>query len=96
MLFRSGPVCEPSTTCGQMGGTGGLCGGPRYPQMGDRPNTDSDLVSSLVALLIVLFLFFGCAWIKAGHEAEAFNRLTNGPKVTTWDAVWLDLRVEAR
>lgn len=36
------------------------------------------------------------SWISASNEAAAFNRLTTGPKVTTWDAVWLDLRVEAQ
>jgi hypothetical protein len=47
-------------------------------------------------LAVLLAGCLGLAWLGATHEAAAFNRLTTGPKVTTWDAVWLDLRVEAR
>lgn len=58
------------------------------------------LVSAVFALAWPLLIFFpllgGVSWLQASHEAAAFNRLTTGPKVTTWDAVWLDLRVEAR
>lgn len=39
---------------------------------------------------VALFILF-----PAYFEAQAFNRLTTGPKVTTLDAVFLDLRVEA-
>ncbi len=46
------------------------------------------LVAALVAAPVI--------YVQASNEAAAFNRLTTGPKVTTWDAVWLDLRVEAR
>lgn len=49
-----------------------------------------------LSLLVILSMPIGMRWISAIHEAAAFNRLTNGPKVTVWDAVWLDLRVEAR
>ncbi len=37
----------------------------------------------------------GIIWYTASNEAAAFNRFTDGPKATTWDAVWLELRVEA-
>jgi hypothetical protein len=46
-------------------------------------------IASLGALL------FGIVFLSATQEATAFNRFTNGPKATTWDAVWLELRVEA-
>lgn len=51
----------------------------------------------IMSLLVVAVLTgsFGITFIKSYNEAKAFNRLTNGPQVTTWDAVWLDLRVEA-
>lgn len=54
-----------------------------------------DLFCILLVLLIALTLGGATTWIFAINEADAFNRLTTGPKVTTWDAVWLDLRVEA-
>jgi hypothetical protein len=44
------------------------------------------LVAAMVALPV---------WFQAHQEAAAFNRITSGPKVTAWDALWLDLRVEA-
>lgn len=34
-------------------------------------------------------------WVQATQEAAAFNRFTTGPKATAWDAVWVQLRVEA-
>jgi hypothetical protein len=43
-----------------------------------------------------LILASSMTWLSATQEAAAFNRITTGPKVTTWDAVWLDLRVEAQ
>jgi len=52
--------------------------------------------ATVAPLLIILAGAGAFVWLQATHEAAAFNRLTTGPKVTTWDAVWLDLRVEAR
>jgi len=52
--------------------------------------------ATVAPLLIILAGTGAFVWLQASQEAAAFNRLTNGPKVTTWDAVWLDLRVEAR
>lgn len=56
---------------------------------------DSRLAMLIMLALVVAFLG-GTTWISASNEAAAFNRLTSGPKVTTWDAIWLDLRVEAQ
>jgi hypothetical protein len=55
-------------------------------------------VVALMAILVSLALIFAAPliWLSATQEAAAFNRMTAGPKVTTWDAVWLDLRVEAQ
>ena len=35
------------------------------------------------------------AFLRASQEAAAFNRFTTGPRATTWDAIWVELRVEA-
>jgi len=44
-------------------------------------------------------LFFGLVLafpvFSAHQEAAAYNRITNGPHVTTWEALFLELRVEA-
>ena len=52
----------------------------------------------VMAIPVSLALVFAgsMTWVSATQEAAAFNRITTGPKVTTWDAVWLDLRVEAQ
>jgi hypothetical protein len=43
-----------------------------------------------VGLLILLFL---AVWVVSSvFEAKVYNRLT-GSKVTTWDAMWVQLRV---
>jgi uncharacterized protein (UPF0333 family) len=44
----------------------------------------------LVAGLVITFPAF-----SAHQEAAAYNRITNGPHVTTWEALFLELRVEA-
>lgn len=46
--------------------------------------------------IIALLLLIGIptAWIISSHfEAKAYNRLT-GAQTTTWDAMWLELRVQ--
>jgi hypothetical protein len=55
-------------------------------------------VVALMMIPVSLALVFAgsLTWVSATQEAAAFNRITVGPKVTTWDAVWLDLRVEAQ
>lgn len=60
----------------------------------------SDLKIELIAYACVIAVLLGGTagfiYLRSANEAAAFNRLTAGPKVTVWDAVWLDLRVEAR
>lgn len=51
-----------------------------------------ELITAAAGLLVVAVLVY----FSAVNEAAAFNRLTTGLEVTVWDAVWLDLRVEAR
>lgn len=51
-----------------------------------------------VKATIVLFLFFmtisTVSWlVKSKMEAEAFSRIT-GEQITTWDAMWVELRVD--
>jgi hypothetical protein len=64
-------------------------------------NTDS-LVEKVVPVLIVLVVALGLIGIPvlvlAGpyFESRAFNRFTEGPKATYWDALWTDLKVTAR
>jgi hypothetical protein len=52
------------------------------------------------SFMIIPVAFFTCVIaftvFMAKMEADAFNRLTTGPKVTIMDALFLDLRVEAR
>ena len=68
--------------------------------MDDFKATLKELAPILAGLSVPLFLmaavYGSVAWVSATQEAAAFNRVTTGPKVTTWDAVWLDLRVEAQ
>lgn len=44
----------------------------------------------VVALLLACMAF---AWWRAGQKAAAYERAT-GVRVTTWDAMFLDLRVD--
>jgi gamma-glutamyltranspeptidase/glutathione hydrolase len=47
------------------------------------------------ALILLLLIGAPFVWLQASQEAAAFNRFTTGPKATTWDALWVELRVEA-
>lgn len=59
-----------------------------------------EIASNVAAACLIIFLCFApglvLTYLAAIQEAASFNKLTNGPKVTTWDAIWLDLRVEAK
>jgi hypothetical protein len=52
------------------------------------------------SFILVPVGFLACALaftvFMAKMEADAFNKLTTGPKVTIMDALFLDLRVEAK
>jgi hypothetical protein len=56
-------------------------------------NKDDRIMIALYIAMIV-FVFF-LPIFSAHQEAAAYNRIANGPHVTTWDALWLELRVEA-
>ena len=59
-------------------------------------NDDLSFPALLVCIILALGLSSGLVFFRASNEAAAFNRLSTGPKVTTWDAVWLELRVDAK
>lgn len=48
----------------------------------------------MLVLTFAIFgaLSFGYSWFDARGRARAFNRVT-GKNVSTWDAMWLELRV---
>jgi hypothetical protein len=50
-----------------------------------------------LACLLVVLATIGApfVWLQASQESATFNRFTTGPKTTTWDALWVELRVEA-
>lgn len=65
--------------------------------MKNRSNTAfREIALSAASLFAVVLALSAFVWLSATQQAAAFNRITAGPKVTTWDAVWLDLRVEAQ
>jgi len=49
----------------------------------------------IAATIVVVFVagLCGFAVVKSYNEARVYNRLT-GASVTTWDALWVDLRVQ--
>ena len=47
------------------------------------------------ALYAMLFIVLTAAWIVGSHfEAKAYSELT-GKEVTTWQAMWVKLRVDS-
>jgi uncharacterized membrane protein len=53
-------------------------------------------VGTIFVILASIGLVFLVSLVPAYFEASAFNRLTTGPKVSVFDAVFLDLRIEAK
>lgn len=48
-----------------------------------------------LAVVFVIFSATGVGWIIASHfEAQTYNKAT-GSELTTWDAMWIELRVQA-
>jgi hypothetical protein len=56
----------------------------------------SEILSWVFALSILFSIISSAHLIGAFNEASAFNRFTTGPKATVWDALFLELRVEAQ
>ena len=48
---------------------------------------------AVVAMALLLIFCLSVIALKPKFEAETYARLT-GKKVTYWDAVWLDLRIQ--
>lgn len=51
---------------------------------------ETGMLAGLV-LCVVIFVVSIC-WLGAYQEAKTYNKLT-GANVSTWDALWVDLRV---
>ena len=50
---------------------------------------------SIAAAILFVGLALAFPVFSAHQKAAAYNRITNGPHVTTWEALLLELRVEA-
>ena len=52
-----------------------------------------DWVFGLIFFGLVAGVIVGSVWFEAYNEARVFNACT-GSNVSTWDALWVELRVE--
>jgi len=64
----------------------------RRPGTPPQKGIDRDLLCLLLTTLLVVALLLFWAY----NEAASFNRFTTGPKATLWDALFVELRVEAQ
>ena len=60
-----------------------------------RKNREAQLRLQIAGAILVAVLALAFPVFSAHQEAAAYNRITNGPHVTTWEALFLELRVEA-
>jgi hypothetical protein len=58
-------------------------------------NSSLELRLTIAAAILLFGLVLASPIFSAHQEAAAYNRITNGPHVTTWEALFLELRVEA-
>jgi hypothetical protein len=63
--------------------------------LNDNQKSELRILGLSVLMVAVITLPFWAVWISASNEAAAFNRFTTGPKATAWDALWIELRVQA-
>jgi hypothetical protein len=63
-----------------------------------RPNPPGPWWLSVEFLALVMGALFVVAapLFMAYNEAASFNRFTVGPKATIWDALFVELRIEAQ
>lgn len=77
------------------GSAGGPWGSPGATFSNQPKTTVKNTIGPLLALIGIILLFFSplIIWVsKSSLEASAYNRVT-GSHVSTWDAMWIDLRV---
>lgn len=60
----------------------------------ERKAQQAQLYLSIAVAILVPVLALAFPVFSAHQEAAAYNRITNGPHVTTWEALFLELRVE--
>lgn len=58
-----------------------------------KPKSDSVLGCQAIILAAVLAVILGVWIFASAMEARAYERIT-GKKVSTWDAMWVELRVQ--
>ncbi len=52
-------------------------------------------IHAIVCLIICMLLFiFAVVFVQATMESKTYNKLT-GAQTTWWDALWVELRVQA-
>lgn len=54
-----------------------------------------ETVMILVSIVGAIVFSVGVAWYGAKMEAETYTQLTGKP-VTTWQALWVELRVDCK
>lgn len=59
-----------------------------------RDNESLGIAGMIAAFVLIVAIAVAIDWVSAAAEAAAYNRVT-GKHVTTWDAVWLDLRIQS-
>ena len=52
-----------------------------------------DTIAGVMGVLMVISVFLGITWIMANQEAKSYRKFCDTP-VETWDAIWLDLRID--
>lgn len=59
-----------------------------------RKRSRIDLILAVLVVVGFAVVFGGGWWVHSFMEASAYNRIT-GSDVSTWEAMWVNLRVEA-
>jgi len=52
-----------------------------------------EFIISIIGIIILIGIGLGIHWFMASQEANSYRKFCDKP-VTTWDALWLDLRID--
>jgi hypothetical protein len=50
-------------------------------------------LATIICTVVFFASFIAVFWVRAYFESRTYNRLT-GAHTTTWDALWVELRVQ--
>ena len=56
-------------------------------------NTTKEITLIIMGFIVIIGIAIGLIWFRSSQEAKSYRKFCDTP-VETWDALWLDLRID--